>query len=552
MSAVVLLLLGMAGCMTFPDSPSNGKADTFGDPLIVTRDNLAIDGNMYVYPSNDWLKTVTGKVGSDTNYLSDAQWWNATAYTKIEEFRAVYQWDGKPVPPSPTPGGPPVPTGKSWYPKGKYQDFYTPLLPSADFWAPGTARFATRAGVMVHGNIYQVSAAGEGGGNQSAEVSGRHVKLSDDVLVVPVVVASWRDPSAMGYTDQSVATAGAIDFLPAAPMPWVPLPYFQSGPNGTQVDAYRLRSPTISQYDVRMAWSDLWPGVTCPWENSPFDWLCEANYDQTGASGGTLPYTPDKRWTPPDEIWTKCNIQFQVIDTVTLDLPAGWNWLNGTCNQGLENTPSVLTAYTDHYAGTDLESWSKYVANTLHPVFVNFADFPCSWVWDGSTKGIGSNIVEIGNYADPITLPHELGHAVGLDHYKGAQGDNIMRQFDQGRNIDVAAQCGQARITAGGYSKRFDEFNRVTGRTYSDTPVPNLDDIANDPGDGGPGPFDPQPNGHCCLLQDASDVTVSQQACTTTELPIEKCTIQCCSNNQDLTTYKCEKLGFTSYYCPPS
>jgi len=202
---------------------------------------------------------------------------------------------------------------------------------------------------------------------------------------------------------------------------------------------------------------------------------------------------PDFYEMPPDDIWTQCGIQFQVVAQYEATLPANWQ---NHCYANSSNVPDPFM----NVAALHNNPWLMQLA----PIAVSFVDDQtagCPW-W-GMTVGIGGNRIEIdhqhGGGHGATTTAHELGHALGLNHL--AVSGNLMASNGPnggpggaGWQAVTAAQCTAARTAAAALSSRYDYYNYLIGRTYSSTPPPAAPAGANDdggfnPGNGGGGPL---------------------------------------------------------------
>jgi hypothetical protein len=257
-------MLFSLGALGAPDvslrvDPKDVDTSAAGDgsrqkPFIVRRDNPAVGGELKVTDA-----TVEAKVSS--KFLSDGVWKNLWGHFKFREDRE----HGDPY---------------------NYQ--YTPILPLDDFHGPGTAKYATRAGLMVHRNIHGLRMeGGTVGGDDYVLEHVQWIKLSDDVLVVPVVIVLWKQIDSSKEdphfdTTQFWTARNMFDFQPLY-MPIAGHPYQRA--DGTWVSPLPRAS-----IEVLLA-NEI---------NSP-------------SSYWFPPMAPNRDETPPDELWAKCGIQFQVV-----------------------------------------------------------------------------------------------------------------------------------------------------------------------------------------------------------------------------------------------
>jgi hypothetical protein len=481
----LLLSVGTPNACVDVHDVETTASNTWSDPTIVRRDNLAVVGALEVTDPN-----VKGTVSSP--YLSDGQWTGLSGHVSIEEIREHY-WS--------------------------YAVQDSPILPGRAFKGPGEAYFGTRAGTMVHGNTYAVSLHAEDKGGDSFNLQNiRFVKLADDVLVVPVVVMSWKKPGFdPAFSNQFYRAQNMFDFNPIFVGPL----HAYWRPDNTKV----IPLPLGATYP-------LYPAIV---DTPALDFF---TYLQ-----------PDRDELPPDEIWTECGIQFQVVAQFIGLLPEGWN---NACNSNALNYGQPEWEVQAQMASYPL--LRDYLVNDLRPIYVSYGDgsncqsgFGVSF--NGSTPG-KANHVEVGATHRPRNITsHELGHALSLDHevYFDAQGNeqgvagNLMAPSPKGEETKITgAQCQAARSAAAGYSARFDAFNKATGRTYSDKPAPPPSGTVG--GDDG-GEITPGTSNEICCTGDKDVKLAAPGSCPGKEVDITKCEGVCCSDGAAESRYLCEKSG---------
>jgi hypothetical protein len=471
----------------------NESADGDGSrqhPFVARRDNPAVGGELKVTDA-----TVEAQVSS--KFLSDGVWKNLLGHFKFREYRE-HGW--------------------------RYADQFTPIMPRDNFHGPGTAKYATRAGLMVRRNVYGLSMAGNtvGGDNYVLE-DAKLIKLSDDVLVVPVVVVLWHNTESLKD-------------------PHFDLTQFWTARNMFDFQPLHMTKPAYPYQpdDDIIVWPLPLASIQVLFANeidspSPY-WLAAM---------------PPNRWeTPPDELWAECGIQFQVVGQFIVPYPRGW--LNHCYTQEL-NFGNPEPAIADQLAwNPDLRD---YLLNDLKPVFVSYGDLSlCENVFSGSTPPYLIRFIEIDWHHSTVTTAHELGHVLDLPHEKDSDGNpvdgNLMRTGAGAKDTDLTEeQCQKARIRAKAFSQGYDYYNWVTGRTYSDVPAPPPTRREPPPRRDDDRPIRPPGEQVCCLGERDVEFKAPRD-CSDVVRP-EQCEIVCCSNGLRETRYLCEKQGGIARPCPP-
>lgn len=471
--------------------PTQVGSGTWKDPFVVRRDNLSVGGTLEIGD-----KTTSATVSSP--FLTDGRWKNLSGHFAIDEERE-HQWH--------------------------YTWQYTPLLPGSAFDGPGSARYGTRAGSMVHGNRYVVSMKASSDAGESFSFNDTTVKLSDDVAVVPVVIVSWKNPKGQSndnFVDETVRARTMFDFNPVATVSASsPASYFR-------LDHSEMKALPLLAKDP-----------LGPWEID-------------GPISSSIP-PPDAIELPPDEIWQQCGIQFQVVAQFTFRLPEDWK---NDCNVNALSLADAEWRVYDALAGTP--ALRDYLVKDLKPIYVSYGDLAdCATGW-GSHSFVGNTpgknrFIEINFARHRNTTAHELGHALKLDHlYEGGATveGNLMRENPRDEQKLTDAQCKAARYEAMVLSQRYDQFNINTGRVYSELPpLP--------PSQSGGGseqtPIDPGSGTTdiCCKAKDASDVAWTKAGtCAGNQVDDAMCLVGCCSiDKQSMTAYQCGLKGGTIHSC---
>jgi len=309
-----------------------------------------------------------------------------------------------------------------------------PLLPAnGTFASPGSVAWGTQFGELLHGNTYKATVfARASSGETLQSEQPLYLKLSDTVAVVPVVLINWRKRDDPNYLDYWAIGKNVLDFIPFHQPDWIP----------PQLSLTQIETP-----------------------NDPSGNIVPPDY------GGMI---------PPDDLWTQCGVQFQVILSFDFELPSDWEPLCSPFVQRSFPHPAPLVrAALGPVSG-------PFVVDGLQPVYLSYGNLhPCSDEIQGGFKGATSVDHATVSYqgAGPITA-HELGHTLlGPAHATTCnvpdengnvtlwplcapiQG-NLMRENPDVYDTAIApSQCKSAYDGALPYSHRYDAFNWKLGRS---------------------------------------------------------------------------------------
>ncbi len=297
---------------------------------------------------------------------------------------------------------------------------YLPLLPKEAFQGPGIGTWQVRSGSLVHGNIYKATMEiWQGPSNTKTQsTKSLHLALSEKVALVPIVLVTWRwsqDPQA-DFTNTGKAM---IDFVP-------------------------YLSPRYMASELSIA------NLNNPNKLSPLT-------------------RPDAAERPPDDIFAKCNVQFQVIGAIVANLPAGYI---GGCDAGGLSTMFKGKGDIETMLRNTGGFWPKIV-DELKPIYVAYGDrkWPnCSFVGKttGSSTSQGSLVEVDYKSAKDNTTAHELGHVLLGSKHEDVLSNNLMKTNNGAYfELDPVTQCPYAWEIAKVYSDRFRAFNVATGRVWA-------------------------------------------------------------------------------------
>ncbi len=153
-------------------------------------------------------------------------------------------------------------------------------------------------------------------------------------------------------------------------------------------------------------------------------------------SNGQPTYTEDQAVATIqgiNDLWKQCNVAFQLEEYQAVN-PADYGLTNGSDSQGEAGT--VRSDFSDDktFLLAATGSWnSSYIAWTQMP-----------------GAGPYGSVFDVNYATDAITVAHEFGHYLGLDHVSD-QGNIMYPQVYPNDTAFTSDQCSLARSTAASY-----------------------------------------------------------------------------------------------------
>ncbi len=245
-----------------------------------------------------------------------------------------------------------------------------------------------------------------------------YFKLASDVYVVPVVVVSWIRPGNFVAQDYRADAAALIDFMP-----------FQA--------------------------NSLW---TTP--NS-----------QDGYKD------PEANETPPDDVWTQCGIQIQVVANFNCytDQTTG-SCLEASCTARFAVDVNHQTSARDacllsalYAQGFPDPQATRDLITLLDPIYLEYGLWNCPYV-KGEACTPSDTIQVTTTAPGAYTTAHELGHEL-LNTNSHENDPNNLMHTNANHGELTNAQCDIARQSARTRSNLFRDYNSKVGRTPYPTPM---------------------------------------------------------------------------------
>ncbi|MBI3202085.1 MAG: hypothetical protein HYZ29_11125 [Myxococcales bacterium] len=293
-------------------------------------------------------------------------------------------------------------------------DWHTPLRPVTGTQSTGVfgqtwLNWAVRTGNFVPGNDYAVTQQNCAGHTKTAT----WFRLASDVLVVPVILISWvhNAPVAGTLKQQDFGSRGRalLDFIPF---------------HGDLTDTV------------------------------PPGWNPKSSIDPTG------------EYEPPDDLWSRCGIQFQVVATLVFKRRSDNQTLNN-CDQG-HNHFAFQTERNELIAKALGPAAAGFIQK-LQPAIASFGYLHCPWTGHAV---VAEGVAEI-NRAPPglhdvrAVPAHELGHVLGLYHEDDSPQNLMYGAGDPGTEL-LDDQCVTARGVATKFTERYRTYNQAIGRVAPD------------------------------------------------------------------------------------
>jgi hypothetical protein len=280
----------------------------------------------------------------------------------------------------------------------------------------GWLSWAVRAGNLVPGGLYAVALANSAGPSAST-----WYKLDDNVLVVPVVVIAW-------HTNNIYAGSAAAQ-------------------------DYRSRASALF---------DFIPFRGSRTSNWPTDWLEPSVWPWTKTQADD----PTADYDPPDDVWSQCGIQFQVVRVFRFP----FDFSASPC-QAHEHNFADPTTVRDPLIDSAIGPVERAIlVDELAPVFANFGYLNCANFFGNAVPE--KKVIELdrADLPPPSNLvAHELGHVLlGAGHHSSPQ--NLMAAAPANAHALTEAQCQSARVVARDLAARFWDYNAKTRRIRAQNP----------------------------------------------------------------------------------
>jgi len=290
----------------------------------------------------------------------------------------------------------------------------------------GWLNWAVRSGNFVPGGLYAVALA-----NANGSAPSTWFKLADSVIVLPVIAISWQ------VNNQDAGGAAAQDF--------------------------RTRASALFDFiPFQGSRTSNWPA---DWATDPSSWPWSKH-----AADDPVAY-----YDPPDDVWSQCGIQFQVVRTFRFSVAS----TNPAC-YGASPTIMTYDAIGQRIlAAVGPSEWSL-IFNDLMPLVANFAYMNCAnffgnWVVDQKQVEIDRADV----FPPSNVVAHELGHwLLGAGH---ESPPNLMAAAPANGHALTPTQCADAKAMARDMAARFRIYNEKIGRIRPDNPYAPLYPPGEDP-----------------------------------------------------------------------
>ncbi len=241
---------------------------------------------------------------------------------------------------------------------------------------------------------------------------------------------------------------------------------------------FRLASDVLVVPVILISWLHHAPGAGTPAEQD-FRNRGRALFDFIPFHGGltdTVPpgwnpkksASPTAEYEPPDDVWSQCRIQFQVLATLMFER---------------RNIPDLNQCYPhvnhfelkkerDKLIAKELGPAASGLIEQLEPVVASFGYLNCPWT--GNTV-VDEHVAEVDSappgFHDVRMVPaHELGHVLLGGGHEGPPSNLMYGDGDPGTEL-TDAQCAEARANAAEFAERYRTYNEAIGRA---TPLTGL------------------------------------------------------------------------------